>query len=171
MPKERKSPRQKNELECAKDHFSSGSDSARGFRKGWHRKKPGVNRRYRRKSDELLASAKPGLGAQDFETITGEMTAAHLQKSVSRKRLKKIGVTNMGEKIKSRLQHRSETVGRRVRQHEHDEGVANAAVKTLRSLCGEKLVAVVKRAELVWNRNGDELRRLHRSVDPIAIKP
>lgn len=88
MGNKRKSPQEKKQLEFTRDHFSGGYNSARGFSKGWRRKKARVNREYQRKSDELLAPIKPGLEADDAEMISGELTTAHFQKSVSRKRLR-----------------------------------------------------------------------------------
>src|SRR5579872_1362014 len=118
MKKERKSPRKKKELEYARDHFAGGfNSSAHGFAKSWGRKKARVNREYRRKSDELLAPVKPGLEAEDVELISTELTTAQLQKSVTRQRLRKLGVVSMGERVKKRLQRRAEAVGRNVRQH------------------------------------------------------
>jgi len=168
MSKERKSPQQKKELEYTKDHFAGGfNSSAHGFAKGWRRKKAHVNREYRRKSDELLASLKPGLQAQDAETISDELTPTHLQKSVTRKRLHKIGVITMGERVKNRLQRRAEAVGRKVQQHQHFDDAATKAVRTLNHLSGEALVQVVNRAELLRKRNGDELKRVRESKDPV----
>ena len=168
MSKDRKSPRQKKELEYAKDHFAGGfNSSAHGLAKGWRRKKARVNREYRRKSDELLAPLKPGLEALDVEVISDELTPAHLQKSVTRKRLHKIGVITMGERVKKRLQRRAEAVGRNVQQHQHFDHAAAEAVSTLNHLSGEELVRVVNRAELLRKRNGDELKRVRNSSAPI----
>jgi|SRR5579872_1605367 len=168
MSKDRKSPQQKKELECSKDHFAGGfNSSAHGFAKGWRRKKARVNREYRRKSDELLAPLKPGLKVQDVELISDELTPAHLQKSITRKRLHKIGVITMGERVKKRLQRRAETTGRNVLQHDHFDQAAADAVRTLNHLSGEVLVRVVIRAELLRKRNGDEWKRVRNSDDPI----
>lgn len=168
MGKERKSPQQKKELAYAKDHFAGGyNSSAHGLAKGWRRKKAQVHRQYRRKSDELLAPVKPGLGAGDVELISGELTPGHLQKSVTRKRLHKIGVITMGERVKKRLQRRSEAAGRKVQQHQHFDQAAAAAVRTLNYLSGEGLVQVVNRAEQLRKRNGDELKRVRNSKGPV----
>ena len=106
MAKERKSPQQKKELEQTKDHFTPGWQSSRLFPKTWKRKKTRVNREYRRKSEELLAPAKPGIAADDLELIADDLTAARFQKSVSRTRLHKIGTITVGEKVKRKLERR-----------------------------------------------------------------
>ena len=168
MSKDRKSPRQKKELEYARDHFAGGfNSSAHGLAKGWRRKKARVNRQYRRKSDELLAPLKPGLEGQDVEIIAGELTPAHLQESVTRKRLHKIGVITMGKRVKDRLQRRAEAVGRKAQQHQHFDHAAAEAVRTLNHLSGQELAGLVNRAELLRKRNGDALKRVRNSKHPI----
>ncbi|HET9373974.1 MAG TPA: hypothetical protein VFO40_03320 [Chthoniobacterales bacterium] len=167
MPNERKSPQQKKQLEYARDHFSGGFNSARDFHKGWRRKKARVNRQYRRKSDELLASVKPGLDAGDAEVVSEDITAPRFQKSVSRKRLKKIGVITMGERVKCRLQRRDEAVKRRVLEREYYDHAAAQAVKTLESMSDEKLLAVVNRMQLLLKGNVEELTRVLCSRDPL----
>jgi hypothetical protein len=167
MPKERKSPQQKKQLEYTRDHLSGGFNSARGFRKGWRRKKARVNREYRRKSDELLAPVKPGLAAEDAEAVSENLTSSHLQKSVSRQRLNKIGVIGMGEGVKRRLQRRAETVGRRVQEHQHYDREAAHALKNLQSLPADNMPAIVNRMGLLMKGNVEELRRVMFSRDPI----
>jgi len=168
MAKERKSPQQKKELEQTKDHFTPGWQSSRLFPKTWKRKKTRVNREYRRKSEELLAPAKPGIAADDLELIADDLTAARFQKSVSRTRLHKIGTITVGEKVKRKLERRKEAVGRTVRRHQEDERAAMSALGTLGSLSGEKLIEVVRQAEMLCvRRNADELKRVFRSNDPI----
>ena len=126
-----------------------------------------MNREYRRKSNELLTPVKPGLGAGDVETVSEEMTTTLFQKSVSRKRLNKIGVVSMGEKVQSRLQRREEAAGRKMRQHEYYDHAAAEAVNTLQQLGNRKLLAVVNRFELILQGNGQELGRLMFCCDPI----
>lgn len=167
MSKERKSPQQKKRFEFTRDHFSGGYNSARGFSKGWRRKKTRVNREYRRKSDELLAPIKPGSEANDAEMVSEELTTARFQKSVSRKRLTKTGVITMGERVKERLERRADAVGRREEQHRRYDHVAKEAVQTLNRLNGDELIEVVNRAELVRQRNGIEVGRIRKSGDPV----
>jgi hypothetical protein len=168
MSKERKSPQQKKELQYTRDHFTGGfNSSAHGFSKGWRRKKAQVNREYRRKSDELLSLVKPGLEAQDVRVIADELTTAHLQKSVTRRRLHKVGTISIGERVKKRLQRRAEAVGRKVEQHQRFDDAAAKAVRTLNGLGGKELVGVINRAELLRKRNGDELKRVGESKDAV----
>lgn len=168
MSKERKSPQRKKELQYTRDHFTAGfNSSAHGFSKGWRRKKAQVNREYRRKSGELLALVKPGLEVQDVHMIADELTTAHLQKSVTRKRLHKVGTISMGERVKKRLQRRAEAVGRKVEQHQRFDDAAAKAVRTLNGLGGKELVCVINRAELLRKRNADELKRVRESKNPV----
>jgi len=169
MSKDRKSPQQKKVLEYTRDHFAGGfNSSAHGLAKGWRRKKAQVNREYRRKSDELLAPVKPGLEAGDVELISAELTTEQLQKSVTRKRLHKVGVVSMGERVKQRLERRVETAGRRTNEQQHYDIAAAEAIRTLSRLAGEELIEIVNRAELLRRRNGKELEGVRNSTHPIA---
>jgi hypothetical protein len=151
-------------LEYTRDHFAGGfNSSAHGLAKGWRRKKAQVNREYRRKSDELLAPVKPGLEAGDVELISAELTTEQLQKSVTRKRLRKVGVVGMGERVKQRLERRADHAGSGAQQRQHYDRVAAEAVRALNRLDGEELVDVVNRAELVRKGNVDELKRVWNS--------
>lgn len=165
MSDKRKSPQEKKQLEFTRDHFSSGYNSARGFSKGWRRKKTRVNREYRRKSDELLAPLKPGLEADDVVMISEDLTTARFQKSVSRNRLHKIGIISVGERVKERLERRTDRAGRRAEQHRHFDHLAWQAVQTLNRLSGEELIKVVNRAGLLRKRNRIEHGRIKKSGD------
>ena len=168
MAKERKSPQQKKELELSRDHFTPGWQSSRMFPRTWKRKKVRANREYRRKSEELLAQAKPGIGAQYIELIADDLTAARFQKSVIRKRLHKIGTVTVGARVKDKLERRAEAVGRNVRNHERYDRAAASTVKTLSSLAGEELLGVVRRAGLLCrDGNEDERRRVRQSTDAV----
>jgi hypothetical protein len=112
MPKEPKSPQRKKELEYERDHFTFGWNSSRRFPKTWKRKKAQINRESRRKSQELLVGIKPGTEAGALEGIADDLTAARLQKSVSRKRLHKTGTVSVGEKVRRKLEWRRDAVGR-----------------------------------------------------------
>jgi hypothetical protein len=63
-----------------KDHFNFAKH-VHAFRKEWKEKKTQANRRYRRKSDELLVLAKPAISPDDAEALVGDVTVSHLQKS------------------------------------------------------------------------------------------
>src|SRR5580692_636652 len=167
MPKERKSPQQKKQLGYQKDHFTF-SESPHAFPRQWRRKKTQANRKYRRKSDELLAQAKPEISAEDAELIIGDITESHLKKSVSRERLRKSSTVTIGEKIRIKLEKRKETVGRRVNNHRRYDSIIKEAVSALTSLEGQQLVDCVKRlAHLLGGGDPIEWLRLQKSEDPI----
>lgn len=169
MSKERKSPRQKKELEYTKDHFAGGfNSSAHGLAKRWRRKKARVHREYRRKSDELLAPVKPGLDAEDVKLIADDLTTGLFQTSVTRNRLHKIGVVSMGERVKQRLERRAETTGRRANEQQHYDLAATEAIRNLSRLAGEELIEIVNRAELLRKRNGKELEGVRASSHPVV---
>lgn len=165
--RERKSPQEKKELEFTRDHFTGGWISSRNFPNTWKRKKTQANRELRRKSQELLAPAKPGIESTDVELIADDLTAARFQKSVSRKRLHKVGTVTVGEKVRRKLEARKQAVGRNVHRHEHYDRAVASAINTLSSLQGDELVVVVRRAELLWKRNAVELKRVEGSKEPI----
>src|SRR5215472_16015046 len=106
MAKARRSPQEKKQLEYTKDHFTFGWDSSRKFPQTWKRKKKNANRQYRRKSQELLTTAKPGMGTSDVELVGDGWTATRFQPSVSRKRLRKTGTVTVAEKIKKKFERR-----------------------------------------------------------------
>lgn len=134
----------------------------------WKRKKTRANREYRRKSEELLSQAKPGIGIEDAEVLADDLTPKRFQKSVILKRLHKTGTVSLGEKVKRKLDRREEAVGRKVQRRWRYERAAASAISTLRSLDGEKLVAAVRRANLLYRkRNGEELNRVMQSKDPV----
>jgi len=168
MTRERKSPQQKKQLEYTKNHFTFGRHSSRMFPTTWKRKKTRSNREYRRKSEEILAQAKPGIAIEDAELLADDLTAARFQKSVILKPLHKIGTVTLGEKVKRKLDRREEAVGRGVQRRRKYNQAAASAISTLCSLDGEKLVAVVRRADLLYRkRNAEELKRVMQSNAPI----
>jgi len=142
MAKERKSPQEKKQLEYTKNHFTFGFDSSRKFPQTWKRKKAHLNRQYRRKSEEVLAEAKPGIAAEDVDLLADDLTAARFQMSVSRKRLRKFETVTIGEKVRRNLEARAERECRKTRSRQRDEHAAiesaTTAVKTLMSLRGEE---------------------------------
>jgi hypothetical protein len=172
MAKERKSPQEKKQLEYNRDHFTFGWNSSRSFPQRWNRKKARLNRQFRRKSEHILAEAKPGVAAEDVDRIADDLTAARFQKSVSRKRLRKTGTVTVGEKVRSKLERRAEAVGRRVRsQQRHEEAAissANSAVPVLNSLRGEELVNIVRRADQLCNsKSAAEFKLVLLSKQPV----
>lgn len=167
MKRERKPPQQKKALEYTRDHFTCG-ESAHGFRRTWPRKKAHTNREYRRKSGELLSQAKPGISADDAEVVAGEVTVAHLKKSVSRKRLHKWGPVTVGEGVKLKLEKRVANIGRKVISHKKYDDIVAQSLKALHSLQGEQLIDAVRRALQINLSHDYEVKsRLARSKDPV----
>jgi hypothetical protein len=162
---DRKSPQEKKQLEYTKDHFTFGWQSSRMFPKTWKQKKMSANRQYRRKSQELLAELKPGIGEHDL--ISDDLTAARFQKSVSRKRLHKQGTVSLGEKIKAKLEKRTALAGRRVLSKQTCERWASSSVTTLNGLRGNEFTEVARRAKNLCTGNMSELRRVMSSQDPV----
>lgn len=167
MAKEQKSPQQKKKLEYTRGHFTF-SKHVHAFRKEWKLKKDLINREYRRKSGDLLAKAKPEMSIDDAELVAGDVTAAHVEQSITRKRLRKSGTVTVGEKVKLKLEKRTEAVGRRVKSHEKYDREAAEAVATLTSLGGDQLVDFVRRSA-IFCRGGDPIEwlRVHKSPEPI----
>lgn len=167
MPRERKTPQEKKRLALEKDHFTF-TKNPHAFRKSWREKKAEVNRQYRRKSDELLALAKPESSADDTELLIGDVTASHVKKSISQKRLVKWSTVPVGKKIVIKSQRRQDTIGRRVESKRKSEQIAKSAISTLQDLGGEELVQVVNRiAGLIHGGDPVEWMRLYQSKDRI----
>lgn len=169
VAKDQKSPQQKKQLEYTKDHFTFGRHSSRAFPETWKRKKTHANREYRRKTEQLLAQAKPGTEAEDAELITDDLTARRLRKkSVVRTVLHKTSTVTVGEKVKQKLEKRNKLVGRRVQSRKKADDEAASAVATLRSLDGDRLADVARRAHLLCS-SGDvtEWTRVARSSDAV----
>lgn len=161
----RKSPQEKKALEYAKDHFTFGRQSSRMFPKTWKVKKAQVNRQYRRKSQNVLADLRPGIGEADL--MSEDLTAARFQKSISRKRLYKHGTVTLGEKVKVKMEKRAATVGRRNQLKERSDRRAMSAITTLDGLQDEELARAARRAETLCSGNAQELRRVMSSQDPV----
>lgn len=163
----RKSPQEKKQLEYAKDHFTFGWNSSRLFPKAWGRKKAHANRQYRRKSEELLAQAKPGIATDAVDSIADDWTAEHFRQSISRKRLYKHGTVTLGEKIKRKLERRRKSAGQHAGQRRRYDNEASSAVNKLNSLKGKQLIDVVRLAKLLCYGNGEERKRVVLSSSPV----
>jgi hypothetical protein len=168
MPKERKSPQEKKQLEFEKDHFTFGMHSSRTFPKVWKRKKTQANRESRRKGDKLFAPMKPEMSSEDVNLAMGDVTLKQIAKSLVGKRLRKSSTVTVGEKVRLILEKRAETVGRRVKKHQKFDLLAAEAVGTLMSLDDEQLVDFIRRA-VVFLHGGDpiEWARIKQSEDRI----
>lgn len=167
MAKEPKSPQQKKKLEFEKDHFTF-SNAPHGFSKLWRQKKARANRQYRRKSEKLLAPAKPQVSCDDAETILGDLTVAQLRKSVTRKRLRKQGTVSVREKIQIKLENRKDSIGRRVNKHRESNEVVTQAVGTLTSLGREDLTNFLKRA-MRFIHGGDPIEWMRVSQSHVPL--
>lgn len=168
MPKERKSPQDKKRDHYTKDHFTSGWGSTRSFEKTWNKKKARLNRAFRRKSDQLLASAEHEIRAGDTGPTAEELTIARLQKSINRKRLHKVGTVNVGDRVKSKLQQRENAVGRNARQNEKRDSNARLAIEALNSLTGKRLRDAANLAHLLCTvRDRKALNSIVMSQDPV----
>jgi hypothetical protein len=138
------------------------------FPKTWKRKKTLANREYRRKSEELLAQAKPGIAADDASSIVDDLTPAHFKKSVVRKPLVKTDTVTVGEKVKLKLARRQQAVGRKVQLRETAHQAATSAIGTLCALEDERLLDFVRRADRLCRvHDSKEFVRLQLSKDPI----
>ncbi len=162
----RKSPQEKKQLDYTKGHFTGGFDSSRMFPKTWKRKKTQANRQYRRRTQELLAELKAGMGEDDV--MSDDLTAARFQRSsISRKRLHKVGTVTLGEKVQLKLEKRTALVGRKVRTKRSCDSWARSALTTLNALQGERFVEVARRAQTLGRWSTDERLRVMRSQDPV----
>ncbi|HWB33520.1 MAG TPA: hypothetical protein VG714_10120 [Acidobacteriaceae bacterium] len=154
MPRTKKSPQEKKQLAYDRDHYSSGeSDKAR---RSWGRKKANANRQYRRKSDELFAEIKPGMDASNASEIAEELTVAHVQKSLTRKRLQKWSAVTLRETVSRSLTHREERAGRRARSKQRKYDAVSSALDVMTSLRAEELTKFVRRYALI-SRGSDPI--------------
>jgi hypothetical protein len=167
MSKERKSPPEKKQLEYTRDHFTF-AEYPHAFRKQWPLKKALVNRKFRRKSDELLAQAKCGMSSDEAERASRDVTSAQINKSVTRQRLIKSGTVTVGERVERKLQKRKEAAGRRVKSRRKYDELLQKALDVLGALEGEQLTDCVRRYAAL-TRGGDPVEwfRLQRSTDPV----
>lgn len=102
----KKTPQEKKEAAYEKDHYTFPWASPHGFRKTWKKKKSHVNRVVRRKSKNLLHQVEKAsyekLGPED-ESLTAEL----FRKGLSRKKLRKVGVVSLQEKIERKREYRT----------------------------------------------------------------
>ncbi len=113
------------------------------------------------------SQAKPGITANQAESIAGDLTVAHIQKLAVGKRPKKSGTVTVGEKIKLKLEKRAKTVGRNVENRRREDESASEAVATLLALDGSQLSDFVRLVAL-FIQGGDpiEWMRVYKSPDP-----
>jgi hypothetical protein len=108
----KKTPQEKKEAQYTRDHYSSPWHSPRGFRKSWKKKKNNLNRVLRRKSKGLLHSVE-GRSVEELGPEEESLTSKLFEKGLLRKRIKKIGVVTIGEKVKIKKEKREFAVGRK----------------------------------------------------------
>jgi len=142
MSPARKSPQEKKQREYA-DRVTPGNRRHAEARKDG---KKSLIRETRNKSNELLAAVKPQISSEDAELLTGELTAAHLRKSVSRKRPMKSNAVPFSQVIEWQLERRQESFGRRTKAHPLYDKWAKESVETLNSIKGGSFVEVARRA-------------------------
>lgn len=127
-----------------------------------------MNREYRRKSDELLSQAKPGMSGDESEVIAGDVTVTQLKKSISRKRLHKCGPNTVGEGIKIKRERRAEKVGKKLRSRQIYNDVVAQSLSALNSLQGDQLAGAARRAlQLNFSHDHGAKLRLAQSKDPV----
>jgi hypothetical protein len=142
MARERKSPQEKKLREYCDRVTAGNRRNAEARRK----EKKSVGRETRSKGDELLAQVKPQLSAEDAEVIAGELTAAHLRKSVNRKRVLDYGAVPFSQVIEMQRERRRVSFGRKTKAHPHYDQRAKEAIDALNSINEKQFVDVARRA-------------------------
>lgn len=160
MAFERESPQEKKRRDYS-ERVSGGNRRNAEARK---KEKKKVGHETRSKTDELLAQVKPQLSAKDTEVIAGELTAAHLRKSVSRKGVRKDGAAPLSEILEWQRERRLTSFGRKTSMRPHYDRIATEAVSILSSLEGEQMVVVARRAGILC---APENR--HKFVDVLSL--
>jgi hypothetical protein len=106
----KKTPKEKKDAAYEKDHYTFAWNSPHGFRKSWKKKKNRVNRVVRRKSKALLHSIEE-LSYTEQESFTEQ-----LFRKVSKKKLRKMGVVSLREKVEQKIADRKNHSGFNVRR-------------------------------------------------------
>src|SRR5580698_38579 len=120
MAFERESPQEKKRRDYS-ERVSGGNRRNAEARK---KEKKKVGHETRSKADELLAQVKPQLSAEDTEVIAGELTAAHLKKSVSRKGVRKDCAVPLSETLEWQRERRRTSFGRKTSMRPHYDRIA-----------------------------------------------
>jgi hypothetical protein len=160
MTPERESPQEKKRRDY-RERVSGGNRRNAEARK---KEKKKVGHETRSKADELLAQVKPQLSAEDTEVIAGELTAAHLQKSVSRKGVRKDGAVPLSETLEWQRERRRTSFGRKTSMRPHYDRIATEAVSILSSLEGEQMIAAARRARVLCTPENR-----HKFVDVLSL--
>ena len=160
MTSKRESPPEKKHREYS-ERVSGGNRRNAEARK---KEKKKVGHETRSKADELLAQVKPQLSAEDIEVVAGELTAAHLRKSVSRKGVRKDGAAPFSQILELQHVRRRESFGRKTSMHPHYDRIAAEAVSILSSLEGEQMVAAARHASYLCTPENR-----HKYVDTLSL--
>ena len=110
----KKTPKEKKDAAYEKDHYTFAWNSPHGFQKSWKKKKNRVNRGVRRKSKALLHSIE-GLGYTELSPEQESFTDQLFRKGLSKKKLRKIGVVSLREKVEQKIADRKNHSGFNVR--------------------------------------------------------
>ena len=110
----KKTPQEKKDAAYEKDHYTFAWNSPHGFPKSWKKKKNRVNRVVRRKSKALLHSIE-GLSYTELSPEQESLTDQFFRKGLSKKKLRKIGVVSLREKVEQKIADRKNHSGFNVR--------------------------------------------------------
>jgi hypothetical protein len=110
----KKTPKEKKDAAYEKDHYTFAWNSPHGFQKSWKKKKNRVNRVVRRKSKVLLHSIE-GLSYTELSPEQESFTDQLFRKGLSKKKLRKIGVVSLREKVEQKIADRNNHSGFNVR--------------------------------------------------------
>ncbi len=110
----KKTPKEKKDAAYEKDHYTFAWKSPHGFQKSWKKKKNRVNRVVRRKSKALLHSIE-GQSYTELSPEQESFTDQLFRKGLSKKKLRKIGVVSLREKVEQKIADRKKHSGFNVR--------------------------------------------------------
>jgi cell division protein FtsI/penicillin-binding protein 2 len=147
MAQDRESPQEKKKREYG-TRVTSGNRRHATARK---KEKKNLRSETRSKEDELLSQIKPELSYEDAEVIAGELTSAHLQKSVTRKHPQESSAAPFSQVIEWQSERRKTSFGRKTKSHPLFDARAKEAVETLNSVKGEQFIEVARRAGMLCN--------------------
>lgn len=110
----KKTPKEKKDAAYEKDHYTFAWHSPRGFQKSWKKKKNRVNRVVRRKSKALLHSVE-GLSHTELSPEQESFTDQLFRKGLNKKKLRKVGVVSLREKVEEKIADRKDRSGFNIR--------------------------------------------------------
>lgn len=110
----KKTPREKKKAAYERDHYTFPWASPHGFRKTWKKKKNYANRVVRRKSKDLLHEVEK-FSPEQLGPEKECLTSGLFRTGLSRKRLNKVGVVSLREKIKDKKERRESSFNLKAR--------------------------------------------------------